>query len=78
MQNTILAILLCLVSLTALQAQRLVEVGQGYSSTSVNTTIFRNSSLTSFQGRQNTANFGAGAFLPAACEYVRYPETTVR
>lgn len=76
MRNTILAILLCLVSLTALQAQRLVEVGQGYSSTSVNTTIFRNSSLTSFQGRQYTAYYDDEGWMVIACRKLRSDEWT--
>lgn len=47
MNRYILFFFLILSTLTTLRAQqsRLVEVGNGYSQTSVNTTVFRNNSL---------------------------------
>lgn len=41
MRNLFLLIALCCVAFSV-RAQRLVEVGKGFSSTSVNTTVFRN------------------------------------
>ena len=42
---------------------KLVEVGKGYSKTSVNTAIFRNSSLTTFDGNQYIAYYDEDSFL---------------
>ena len=44
MRNLFLLIALCCVAFSV-RAQRLVEVGKGFSSTSVNTTVFRNNSI---------------------------------
>ena len=44
MRNLFLLIVLCCVAFSV-RAQRLVEVGKGFSSTSVNTTVFRNNSI---------------------------------
>ena len=55
-------ILLCGTS-SCTKAPRLVEVDKGYSSTSVNTTIFRNSSLASFEGKQYIAYYDAEGWM---------------
>ena len=55
-------ILLCGIS-SCTKAPRLVEVDKGYSSTSVNTTIFRNSSLASFEGKQYIAYYDAEGWM---------------
>ena len=57
-----LLILLCSIS-SCTKAPRLVEVDKGYSSTSVNTTIFRNSSLASFEGKQYIAYYDAEGWM---------------
>ena len=57
-----LLILLCGIS-SCTKAPRLVEVDKGYSSTSVNTTIFRNSSLASFEGKQYIAYYDAEGWM---------------
>ena len=57
-----LLILLCGIS-SCTKAPRLVEVDKGYSSTSVNTTIFRNSSLASFEGKQYIAYYAAEGWM---------------
>lgn len=44
-------------------AQRLIKIGKGYSSTSVNTTVFRNSSLVTFGSSQYTAYYDADGYL---------------
>lgn len=46
-----------------ISAQRLVKVGDGYSSTSVNTTIFRNSSLVTDGGVQYISYYDADGYL---------------
>ena len=46
-----------------LSAQRLVEVAEGYSSTSVNTAIFRNSSLVTDKGIQYVSYYDADGYL---------------
>lgn len=43
--------------------QQLIAVGEGYSSTSVNTTVFRNNSLVTFQNTQFIAYYDADEFL---------------
>lgn len=53
---------LCIIS-SCTKAPRLVEVGKGYSSTSVNTTVFRNSSLASFEGKQYIAYYDAEGWM---------------
>lgn len=55
-------ILLCGIS-SCTKVPRLVEVDKGYSSTSVNTTIFRNSSLASFEGKQYIAYYDAEGWM---------------
>jgi len=67
MKKNILFLLLCGVIILPLQAQRLIEVGEGYSSTSVNTTIFRNSSLASADGRQYVAYYDAEGWMVVGC-----------
>lgn len=57
-----LLILLCGIS-SCTKPPRLVEVDKGYSSTSVNTTIFRNSSLASFEGKQYIAYYDAEGWM---------------
>ncbi len=57
-----LLILLCGIS-SCTKAPRLVVVDKGYSSTSVNTTIFRNSSLASFEGKQYIAYYDAEGWM---------------
>lgn len=46
-----------------LLSQKLVEVGKGYSSTSVNTVVFRNSSLTTFKNSQYIAYYDSEGFI---------------
>ena len=46
-----------------ISAQRLVKVGDGYSSTSVNTTVFRNSSLVTDGGVQYISYYDANGYL---------------
>lgn len=58
----VLLIGLCCIS-SCMQTPRLVEVGKGYSSTSVNTTVFRNSSLVSFEGKQYIAYYDAEGWV---------------
>lgn len=67
MKKNILFLLLCGVIILPLQAQRLIEVGEGYSSTSINTTIFRNSSLASADGRQYVAYYDAEGWMVVGC-----------
>lgn len=52
--------------LQPLHAQQLVEVGSGYSGTSVNTTIFRNSSIVTHKGEQYTAYYDADGYMVIA------------
>lgn len=49
--------------LGTLAAQRLVKVGDGYSSTSVNTTVFRNSPLVTDKGTQYISYYDADGYL---------------
>ena len=59
-------IFLCLIGiffLGTLAAQRLVKVGDGYSSTSVNTTVFRNSPLVTDKGTQYISYYDADGYL---------------
>lgn len=46
-----------------ISAQRLVKVGDGYSSTSVNTTVFRNNSLVTDGGVQYISYYDADGYL---------------
>ena len=62
--KNILFILVFLCSISScIHAPRLVEVGKGYSSTSVNTTVFRNSSLASCEGKQYIAYYDADGWM---------------
>ena len=47
----------------SVSAQHLVQIGKGYSSTSVNTTVFRNSSLVTFKQNQYTAYYDADGYM---------------
>ena len=69
-------ILLCAIA-TPLQAQRLVEVGKGYSSTSVNTTVFRNSSVVSFKGKQYISYYDAEGWLVIGRRSLKSDEWTL-
>ncbi len=62
MKHTIL-ILAFLIGTVPAFAQNLIEIGKGYSSTSVNTTIFRNSSLATFNNYQYTAYYDGDGYL---------------
>ena len=44
-------------------SQHLVEVGKGYSSTSVNTTVFRNNSLITYGDEQYISYYDAEGYL---------------
>ena len=62
MKHIILSLSLLIGCLPA-SAQRLIEVGKGYSSTSINTTVFRNSSLVTFKRHQYTAYYDAEGYM---------------
>ena len=62
MKRTIL-LLTFLAGLLPAFAQRLIEIGKGYSSTSINTTVFRNSSLVTFRQHQYTAYYDAEGYM---------------
>lgn len=62
MKNILTSALIILWSLTA-HAQRLIEVGKGYSRTSVNTTVFRNSPLVTNGNIQYISYYDADGFL---------------
>lgn len=62
MKYTIL-ILAFLIGTIPAFAQKLIEIGKGYSSTSVNTTIFRHSSLATFNDHQYTAYYDGDGYL---------------
>ena len=55
-------VLLCMF-VSCSKEPRLVEVGKGYSSTSVNTTVFRNSSLATLGNRQYIAYYDAEGWM---------------
>lgn len=57
MKKCIAIFLFACFSLLTAEAQRLVEVDKGYSSSSVNTAIFRNSALVTHEGRQYIAYY---------------------
>lgn len=63
MRNLLTLLLFLCSFLSCAQQARLVEVGEGYSSTSVNTTIFRNSSLATFDGKQYIAYYDAEGWM---------------
>lgn len=58
MKNLFLLIALCSMTFSA-RAQRLVEVGKGFSSTSVNTTVFRNNSIVTHGDTQYISYYDA-------------------
>ena len=62
MKRTIL-LLTFLAGLLPAFAQRLIEIGKGYSSTSINTTVFRNSSLVNFWKHQYSYYYDAECFM---------------
>lgn len=62
MKYAILLLTFIIGSLSA-SAQHLVQIGKGYSSTSVNTTVFRNSSLVTFKQNQYTAYYDADGYM---------------
>lgn len=59
----ILLWLLCWMPAVTLLAQKLVPVGEGYSGTSVNTAVFRNSSLVTFGNSQYVAYYDAEGYI---------------
>lgn len=63
MKNILNLLILSCCFFSCTQTPRLVEVGKGYSSTSVNTTVFRNSSLVSFEGKQYIAYYDAEGWM---------------
>ncbi len=62
MKNWIIIIITLFLSADAI-AQKLVEAGKGYSSTSVNTTVFRNNSVVTFKKNQYISFYDADGFL---------------
>ena len=62
MKRTIL-LLTFLAGLLPAFAQRLIEIGKGYSSTSINTTVFRNSSFVTFRQHQYTAYYDTEGYM---------------
>lgn len=62
MRNLLLILILFCLTLS-LRAQRLVEVGKGYSSTSVNTTVFRNNSIVTRGETQYISFYDADGYL---------------
>ena len=62
MKHTIL-LLTFILGYLPIYAKKLIEIGKGYSSTSVNTTVFRNSSLATFKQHQYTAYYDADGYL---------------
>ena len=59
------------------QTSRLVEVGPGFSSTSVNTTVFRNSSLASLGDKQYIAYYDAEGWMTLGCRTLGSEEWTL-
>lgn len=72
----ILWMLLGLLTLSS-PAQHLVEVGKGYSSTSVNTTVFRNSSLTTWGNRQYIAYYDAEGWMTLGVRFLDSKDWTL-
>ena len=62
MKNVILFILLCCIT-SAARAQRTVPVGKGFSSTSVNTAVFRNNSLVTRGDTQYISYYDGDGYL---------------
>lgn len=77
MKRLLLLLFIICAAHIAAQAQRLVEVGKGYSSTSVNTTIFRNSSLASADGRQYIAYYDAEGWMVVGFRWLESEEWTL-
>ncbi|MBQ1222301.1 MAG: BNR repeat-containing protein, partial [Alistipes sp.] len=67
MKSRLLYLLLFCAVVWSAEAQRLVAVGEGYSSTSVNTTIFRNSSLVTADDRQYIAYYDPEGWMVVGC-----------
>lgn len=64
MRKYMLFIVVLLVSVMSIcSAQQLIEVGKGYSRTSVNTTVFRNNSLTTHGNMQYISYYDADGYL---------------
>ena len=61
-----------------LHAQRLVEVGKGYSSTSVNTPVFRNSSLATWANNQYIAYYDAEGWMVIGCRSLDSDDWTLQ
>ena len=62
MKSLLYTLILFIYCLSA-SAQRLVEVGKGYSCTSVNTAVFRNSSLVTFKRHQYIAYYDGDGYM---------------
>ncbi len=62
MKNLFLLIALCCIAFSA-HSQRLVEVGKGFSSTSVNATVFRNNSIVTHGDTQYISYYDADGWL---------------
>lgn len=62
MKNHILTLLFALVTV-AVYPQKLVYVSEGYSQTSVNTTVFRNSSIVTFKDYQYIAFYDKDGYM---------------
>lgn len=60
------------------QTPRLIEVGKGFSSTSVNTTVFRNSSLASLGDKQYIAYYDAEGWMTLGCRTLGSEEWTLQ
>lgn len=60
------------------QTSRLIEVGKGFSSTSVNTTVFRNSSLASLGDKQYIAYYDAEGWMTLGCRTLGSEEWTLQ
>ena len=67
MKKCIAIFLFACFSLLTAEAQRLVEVGKGYGSSSVNTAVFRNSALVTHEGRQYIAYYDAEGWMVIGC-----------
>lgn len=70
MRRIILALLIIVIAASCAKqdertslSSKLIPVGEGYSSTSVNTTVFRNSSITSLGNKQYIAYYDAEGYL---------------
>ena len=77
MKNILSLLIFLGVLIGPLQAQRLVEVGKGYSSTSVNTTVFRNSSLATLGDKQYIAYYDADGWMVIGSRLLKSDEWTL-